>query len=158
MSPSDSPSGFPMKGGEQEVIFELKNGNQIKEIRWYTLETKKQTMCQEALFLIGSFWHKVPVLCSQAPFCFLLQKGLGFPSNTAHSWASHSLCSGCFIWNAGSICQPGSVLRLLLRDTRRQLIRSASEGQLIASSLSVPGIFKIYGIKGRLKTVEAGAQ
>jgi hypothetical protein len=33
MSPSDSPSGFPMKGGEQEVIFELKNGNQIKEIR-----------------------------------------------------------------------------------------------------------------------------
>lgn len=33
-------------------------------------------MCQEALFLIGSFWHEVPVLCSQAPFCFLLQKGL----------------------------------------------------------------------------------
>ena len=58
----------------------------------------------------------------------------------------------------GSICQPRSVLRLLLGDTRRKLIRRASEGQLIASSLSVPGIFKIYGIKGRLKTVEAGAQ
>lgn len=58
----------------------------------------------------------------------------------------------------GSICQPRSVLRLLLGDTRRKLIRRASEGQLIASSLLVPGIFKIYGIKGRLKTVEAGAQ
>lgn len=58
----------------------------------------------------------------------------------------------------GSICQPRSVLRLLLGDTRRKLIRRASEGQLIASSLSVPGIFKIYGIKGRLKTVEAGTQ
>lgn len=55
------------------------------------------------------------------------------------SWTSHCICCGCFIRNAGSICQPGSVLRLLLRDTRRQLIRRASEGQLIASSLSVPG-------------------
>lgn len=48
-------------------------------------------------------------------------------------------------------------MRLVLEDTRRKLIRAASEGQLIASSLSVLGIFKIYGIKGRLKTVEARA-
>lgn len=63
----------------------------------------------------------------------------GFFRIRLRSWTSHCICCGCFIRNAGSICQPGSVLRLLLRDTRRQLIRRASEGQLIASSLSVPG-------------------
>lgn len=70
---------------------------------------------------------------------FFFLEWLDFFRIRLRSWTSHCICCGCFIRNAGSICQPGSVLRLLLRDTRRQLIRRASEGQLIASSLSVPG-------------------
>lgn len=147
---------MPWKIEENSLIFQfetairleeteiISQGKKIKKIKFKKSQRKNLKKPQpKNLKRYFVYFHSHQVKTEQEVRClcyiYLFFWMTGFFRIRLRSWTSHCICCGCFIRNAGSICQPGSVLRLLLRDTRRQLIRRASEGQLIASSLSVPG-------------------